>query len=209
MTKKTMPRTTRYERGKETYLSIITAATDVFTTEGYGALSIRKVAAKAQISIGNLTYHFPNKQCLVEAMFEDLLEAYLVEFDGYLSDTEACPTKQLTSIVAYIFNDLASPRTTVVFPELWALANHEKYAALVVEQVYQKARSAFTKLIPQINPALSTQQIEDLALFMSASLEGHTMFVGANKQFTASIERLTAIAQASFIELIKNPPSDQ
>ena len=194
-------------RGKDTTLSIITAAKDVFISQGYAALSIRKVATKAGISVGNLTYHFPSKQSLIESMFDSILEDYLLEFDHQLTDNELSPQDKLYGVIEYIFTDLANPKTTVLFPELWALANHEQYATFIIEQIYTKARSVFISLIPQINSSLTEQQIQDIALFMSASIEGHTMFVGANKQFSKSIKRLIKLAQQSFLTLINNPPA--
>jgi len=201
--KQNKPRESTYQRGKDTSHALIVAARDVFTSQGYATLSIRKVAERAGVSVGNLTYHFPNKQCLIEAMFEFVLNDYLMEFDR-LSQKEGPAQEQLRNVVGYIFNDLANPTTTVLFPELWALANHEQYAAKVLDEIYRKARAIFVNLIPKINPSLSTQQVEDIALFMSASIEGHTMFVGANKQFTNSNERLTLMAQSSFLAIIKN-----
>jgi len=201
--KQNKPRESTYQRGKDTSHALIVAARDVFTSQGYATLSIRKVAERAGVSVGNLTYHFPNKQCLIEAMFEFVLNDYLMEFDR-LSQKEGPAQEQLRNVVGYIFNDLANPTTTVLFPELWALANHEQYAAKVLDEIYRKARAIFVNLIPKINPSLSTQQVEDIALFMSASVEGHTMFVGANKQFTNSNERLTLMAQSSFLAIIKN-----
>ena len=193
-------RESSYQRGKDTNQALIVATRDVFISQGYAALSIRKVADKAGISVGNLTYHFPNKQSLIEAMFDLVLSDYLFEFER----VDGPPEEQLHNVIDYIFNDLASPTPTVLFPELRALANHETYARQIVEEIYKKARAIFVNLIPKINPALSPQQVEDIALFMSASIEGHTVFVGANKQFTSSIKRLTVIAQDSFIHIIKN-----
>lgn len=196
-------RKSTYQRGEDTTKSIVLAAKIVFMNQGYASLSIRKVALEAGISVGNLTYHFPNKQSLIEAMFDHIISEYLVAFDYELTNLGSTPKEKLERIIEFIYRDLLNPSTTVLFPELWALANHESYASRIVEQVYERARSAFKALIPQINSDLTPQECQDIALFMSASIEGHTMFVGANKQFTQSIERLIKIAQLSFIQLIE------
>lgn len=48
------------------------AALELFSSRGFGATSMRQIAQKSGISIGNIYHHFPNK----EAMFERLLEQY-------------------------------------------------------------------------------------------------------------------------------------
>ena len=50
---------------------ILTAARELFNKEGYGKVSMRRIAAALGIAIGNLTYYFPKKQIIVDALMED------------------------------------------------------------------------------------------------------------------------------------------
>src|ERR1700722_9761476 len=55
---------------------IVSAAQRVLEDEGYADLSLRHVADAAGVAVGNLTYYFPNKQALVRAVIEALVEEF-------------------------------------------------------------------------------------------------------------------------------------
>ena len=46
------------------------AALELFSTQGYGATSMRQISEKAGVSLGNLYHHFGNK----EAIYQDLID---------------------------------------------------------------------------------------------------------------------------------------
>ena len=49
---------------------IITTATALFNKRGYHRVGMRDIAADLGISTGNLTYHFPKKQDILQAIME-------------------------------------------------------------------------------------------------------------------------------------------
>jgi len=53
----------------QTKEKILSCAQALFRERGYNGVSLRDVAEAAGLSIGNLTYHFPKKESLVEALF--------------------------------------------------------------------------------------------------------------------------------------------
>jgi len=52
--------------------AVMEAALDLFSSQGYGATSMRQIAEKAKVSVGNIYHHFKNK----EVIFQRLLEQY-------------------------------------------------------------------------------------------------------------------------------------
>jgi TetR/AcrR family transcriptional repressor of nem operon len=56
---------------RDTRQTILAAAADLFRSQGYGATTMQVVAERAGISKGNLTYHFPSKQALFEAVYDE------------------------------------------------------------------------------------------------------------------------------------------
>ena len=48
---------------------ILQRARELFMERGYNSVSMRDIADAAGIRIGNLTYHFPRKELLVEAIY--------------------------------------------------------------------------------------------------------------------------------------------
>jgi AcrR family transcriptional regulator len=60
------------ERTLRSRSAILDAALSLFSTQGYRATSMRDVAEKAAVSIGNLYHHFEDK----ESIFRELLDAF-------------------------------------------------------------------------------------------------------------------------------------
>ena len=193
-----------YSKGVKKINEILVAARYIFASEGYASMSIRKVAAHIGISVGNLTYYFPSKRSLLEAMFVFIIDEYIKEFEVRRCQAGKDPVAQFNSVVNYIMDDLTNPTTTTLFPEMWAFASHEDYALRILKKLYIGARQDFVELIPQINSKLNDEQVQQLALFVSASMEGHTMFVGKNRTFHSKIDNLKRIANFSFLHLIQN-----
>lgn len=58
---------------------ILEAAIRLFNQKGYTNVSLREIAAEAGTTIGNLTYHFPQKEELILSITENLQTAFIVE----------------------------------------------------------------------------------------------------------------------------------
>ena len=87
--------------------------------------------------------------------------------------------------------------------ELWALANHDNYTAKLMENLYAGERQVLSDLIQAIRPNLDNQQISHLALFISCSIEGMTMFVGVGKKQEDTLNVMKDYACKSFLQLIR------
>jgi AcrR family transcriptional regulator len=61
---------TRAQRAEVTRTALISAARDLFTEQGFHAVGIRDVAARAGVSRGALSHHFRDKQALFLAVFQ-------------------------------------------------------------------------------------------------------------------------------------------
>ena len=80
----------------------------------------------------------------------------------------------------------------------------------MIDAIYVRSRSIVTRFIAAINPALDLRMREDLALFLTASLEGLTVFAGHGRHWAGEMDRLKAIACDTLIEMVRNarPASD-
>lgn len=66
---------------KNTKQHIIDAATDCFNAQGFAHISLQDLARELGMSRGNLAYHFPNKDALLEAIFHQMWAAIESERD--------------------------------------------------------------------------------------------------------------------------------
>ncbi|PRY60151.1 TetR family transcriptional regulator [Knoellia remsis] len=61
---------------------LIDAALDIVAEDGFGALSVRTVAARTGVSIGTVQYWFPTKESLLVAAFESVVERVTARLVG-------------------------------------------------------------------------------------------------------------------------------
>lgn len=198
------PGTATQQKGLSRLLSILDSARDIFMEDGYNSLTMRKVAAKANISIGNLNYYYRTKEDLLRDLLDYVITPYLEEFDRARQQAGESPEKQIKAVMKFWLEDLSTPETTVFFPECWALSNHNPFVAELMDNLYSKAREPLNELIPQINPTLTQKESEQLALYMCASMEGLTIFAGFEKPWSAQLNSLKKMSIDNFMDIIKN-----
>lgn len=194
----------RSGKGQHTALAILLAAEQLIIDEGYHNFSLRKVAAAADLTLGNLQYYFPSKDSLLKAMLDNCIERYLDRFETIRTAAGQDPEAQFVGLITEIIRDLNSRRTTVFFPEVWSLANHDDHATGFMDAMYDRYRAVLVEVIAQLNPSLSPDQQRRLAIFISSSIEGHTMFIGHGKVWTAETDNIIAMAIQSFLWLIRS-----
>lgn len=197
------PGTATKNKGQVRLASILDAARAVFMEAGYAGLTMRKVALRAGISIGNLSYYYRTKDDLLRDLIDHVVGSYLDTFDRLRDAAGQSPAKQIESVLDYWIEDLGTPDTTVFFPELWALANHDAQVAALVDRLYARVREPLHELIPRINPACSPDDARQLALFMCAAMEGLTVFTGHGKPWAGHRTQLKRLAISSFMRLIE------
>ncbi len=190
-----------YKKGKDKRNQILDVARDLLIDEGYHNFSLRKVAEKAGIRVGNLQYYFPAKSDLVKAMLDHVIDDYLQDFDSIRGS--GTPEQQFTAVLEDVITDLNTRKTTVFFPELWSLSNHEKGITRSMDNMYQRYREVLVEIIAEINPALSLAQCQRLALFFTSSIEGHTIFIGYRKPWRRETQNIVSLASQSFLWLVK------
>ena len=192
-----------YAKGQEMREQILAAALSVLVEEGYRAMSMRRVAAMCDLKFGNLTYYYPSREDLVRDLLDSVVRAYEVVFDVIRDDAGRPPQRRLAELCRIILEDIRTKKTTRIFPELWALSNHDSFVQDRVNELYARARASLVDIITEMRPDLSDRQRQTLALFVSASMEGTTIFAGHEKPFEPQMPWLENLALKSFIDLVQ------
>lgn len=193
-----------YAKGHETRELILRAALGVLVEEGLRAMSMRRVAAASGMKLGNLTYHFPTREDLMRALLEAVISSYEEEFETIVHMPGTPPEVRLAEICGLVLEDIRTRKTTRFFPELWALSNFDPFVAERMQELYQRARAPLIEIVAEMRPDLAQRDCEDLALFISASMEGTTVFAGHEKPFEPRMGALEAIAIQSFLQLVRS-----
>lgn len=193
------PRPGTYVRGAETVDAILKAALRVLIDEGAGAFTIRRIASECGMKVGNVSYHFPKKELLIQTLLDDIIGNY----DKLLERTVRQPgldaEERLRLIVVMCLDDIAGKRTTRLFTELWALANHNEFVADRVRLFYQKVHDFIAQYVTELNPALNEDEVRSVAIYISAAMEGATPFLGYEKPWAHHMRAFTAIAAHSLV----------
>lgn len=191
-------------RGQTGYEHILYSSLDILIEQGYRALTMRGIAKRCGMALGNLCYYFPTREALIHTLLETIIASYEKDFEQIVMNEDVAPALRLEQLCHYIIEDIATKKTTRVFPELWALSNHDAFISERVEELYSRARVSLEYVIGLINPTMADQERRDLALFVSASLEGLTMFVGFEKPFNHRLQAIKTIAAKGFRVLVSN-----
>ncbi|MBJ7499588.1 MAG: TetR/AcrR family transcriptional regulator [Sphingopyxis sp.] len=206
---KITPRTGGYARGQDGFEQILRSSLALLVNHGASALTLRRIAAESGMNVGSLNYYFKSKEDLIRELLNAVISSYEESFDEIMHEPGASAEARLENLVSLILEDITTKKTTRFFPELWAMANHDSFVYDRMNELYQRARVSLNELIAEINPRLSADQREILALFISASMEGMTVFAGYQKPWVDRMPVLKLLARKSFVQLVTSlGPSD-
>lgn len=190
-------------KGRDRVERILNAARDLLVQEGYASLSMRKIAARCDMTVGNLSYYYASKTDLLSDLIDAITQGYVGWWDEVMADESLSAEEQFVSILRFIMDDLAAPETTGFFTELWAMANHEEFARVAMDNVYRYEYDMFEEMIRRLNPAIEAEDRTILAIHMQAAIEGHTVFVGYRKKWTKYIGQTSNLIIRSYLHMIK------
>ncbi len=71
------PRTRQIEKSEASMSAVLDAALALFSTQGFRATTLRQIADRAGLSVGNIYYHFPNKHEVYKRLFDRYWERLL------------------------------------------------------------------------------------------------------------------------------------
>lgn len=200
---KIAPRIGGYARGQDGFEQILRSALSLLVNHGASALTLRRIAAESGMNVGSLNYYFRSKEDLIRELLNAVISSYEESFDEILHEPGASAEARLGNLVVLILEDITTKKTTRFFPELWAMANHDEFVHDRMNDLYERARASLNELIAEINPALPDDEREILALFISGSMEGMTMFAGYEKPWCRQMPMLEVIARRSFVHLAR------
>lgn len=202
---KQRPGTGAYANGQATVFAILERAKELVIEKGFAQLSMRGLARSLDMSPGNLSYYYSSKTDLIEDLCTFVLQPYLDEFERLRTPTSGnSPLHQLRAVIHFVYSDLGQQQTTHFFPELWVLALRDDAAAAQMEKIYTAYRSVLSDIIAEARPDLDEQTIEDLALSISAAIEGHTVFVGHGRSHSERSGPIGSLITEQLISMVEN-----
>ena len=151
---------------------ILDAGIAVLADQGFNRLSTARVADRLRISNGNVTYYFPNKRALAEAIAErfiDAFEAELAESAGLLPDDARA--RFLAAIDIFV-DDVRRGEYRGFLLQVWAAASWNETAALMRERISAAMLRHLQAHVGALRPELEPAAREHLALSLVSLLDG-------------------------------------
>lgn len=92
----------RSERGEQTRAAIAQAAQDLFLEKGFEKTTMRAVAQRAGVSLGNAYYYFASKEHLVQAFYDQIQHEHADALLPKLEGTEVFADRLRLALVTWI-----------------------------------------------------------------------------------------------------------
>jgi AcrR family transcriptional regulator len=154
--------------GERARISILDAAEELFAREGPSAVTLRSIAAAADVNVAAMNYYFGSKEKLFEEMFRrrivPLNEERLVRLEACLASADGKPTLE-DIVVAYVMPALqltdtasASARAIVVQYSLGRVLAMPEVNQMLV-RYYARVREAFVAAMQDALPHLAPHEV--------------------------------------------------
>ena len=173
------------QRSKERIGGILKAAEQILIEHGYGELTMRRVADRVGMALGNLQYYFPTRQDLVRGLTADMCGRYQQAVQEQ-AERYATAEQRLEGVINYILDDIRKPEGSILFWDLWALSGHDPAAAEAVADLLAFEHDLIAALIREINPAVTSKQAKLRSATICSLMEGSTLFLGTGRSHAAT-----------------------
>jgi AcrR family transcriptional regulator len=197
------PGTARYPKGKERVEMILNAAKDILVKKGYPGLTMRNIAAAAATTVGNLQYYYSDKDRLLKDLLNYMVHGFFESFTTILENPKSSPEAKLIAYIDCIFDAFPIEDKGKFYPEFWALSNHDKVAAQLMEEMYETGMVSLQKIISEINPTLTRTEVKDIAITIVGSVEGLVVFVGYERPWAKSLKAVRRYVIQNCLHLVK------
>lgn len=152
---------------------IITASLDLIAEEGVAGISHRKVAARADVPLGSMTYHFENMGELLREAFERFAASVSDRFEQDLA-AATTPAEAQDAVVDLIHHGvLGDTRELVLTLELYTLAARQPVYRQINRDWMSASRRALERHFDPDTARQLDALIEGLSIHLALAPEPH------------------------------------
>lgn len=170
------------EKGYEKAAGILETAREILAVEGIGALSMRAIALKLGITLGNVQHYFKTKDDLIEALLLHTLDNYQADLDTLLDQApKANPAAKFKSAMQFFVRDARVSQTRGLLFELGAMSGRDKRAARALSTMLDRATTTIERLLRDLLPGETTEGQHRRAKLIIGQLIGFMFYVSAQR----------------------------
>jgi AcrR family transcriptional regulator len=198
------PGTAVHPKGRERTEAILAAAKAVLVEEGYAAFTLRKVATRAGMSLGNLQYYYRAKTDVVRALLARSLASGARAAEVRLADGGDARDALAHAVRTALAEQETGDGARLVV-ELEALAGRDPEIAAAVQAYHAGWWRALVYLMQRANPELGRATAGRRAALAVALLEGLGLFRPADAPRRLPLPGLADEAVAAIVALAGPP----
>ena len=176
--------------GIEKRKAILEAAAHILITSGHHNLTMRKVSDTVGISLGNLTYHFPNKAELIEELIRKKLAQYLAKFDELISQKDKTSEGGIKNLIGWLLMDALDEEVNRLYRELWVMAKHYPAIAKAFSDYYETAVHKVAVLFSDYCPNIQRKDLTRAMYILATITEGTCIVFGGNHRMDIDIDEI-------------------
>ena len=135
------------QRSEETRAHLLEASLKQFSSSGYDAASVDDICAEAGVSKGAFYHHFPSKQAVFLALFEDWLTTVDAGLEAAKKSTVPETLTNMALMLPFIFAQ-ADGRLPM-FLEFWLQASRDETVWKAMAAPYRRYQEFFAGLVKQ------------------------------------------------------------
>ena len=159
-------------KGAQRIANIVDAGVDILRTEGFTALTKRRIAKRLGISDGNVSYYFPTRESLWKGVIEYELKSYYERHYGTFTPTRDDPEDRLDEFVRMWFREYEDRELRIFFAQLLAFAEVSEFVAQQRDEIYQTFYDETEARVRALDPGLPSEELQSRATLILAMLEG-------------------------------------
>ena len=167
-------------KGNERAAAILDAAKNVLVEEGFAALSLREVAKRADMAVGNVGYYFPTKDSLLVALAEYIFDRWDARFRRHLPPDLVGAEAVFLHSIRFMIEENKRPKTKSLLLEMWAMANRSGAIRRMMDTFYGRMRGWIEAMLADIDPGMTSHRRRLRAALITAQIEGLMLLVGAD-----------------------------
>jgi len=159
-------------KGAKRIAEIVEAGVEILLEEGFTALTKRRIAKRLNIGHGNVSYYFPTREALWQAVIEYELKAYYAEhYQNFESDPHDAQGR-FDEFVRFWFEEYEDREMRIFFAQVLAFAEVKDVVAKQRDAIYEMFFEETLAKIRPLNLGVSDETLRERAMFLMATLEG-------------------------------------
>ncbi|MFT6408748.1 MAG: AcrR family transcriptional regulator [Arenicella sp.] len=177
----------------------------ILKESGDQGLTMRQVAAAADMRLSNLQYYFKTKELLLGALLEGFLLEYAAAMQLLSFPEQPGPEKKLGLLAWHILNDIESSDCAVVFKEIWAIAERNSAVKKALDEYYIKLHAMLFEAIKETAPEnCQQQQLDSAVAILLPFIEGYCITASSLK---VSSKKLSEQLGLILYKILSEPPN--